>query len=93
MPAITDDMVPQPDRAIVSREVDGEIYLASADGERMYTLSEVGAEIWRACDGTRSVGRIVDQLLEMYDVGQETLQQDVAEFLALLSDRGLVRWK
>lgn len=92
MPMIGPDALPRHSPEVVFREVDDEVYLCAADGSTMYTLSEVGADIWRASDGTRTVREIVHHLLEIYDIDQQTLQQDVEEFLALLRDRKLLSW-
>lgn len=68
----------------------GEVFICSADGETLFTLSAVGADTWRACDGKRTVGEILDILLASYDVEPAELERDMAAFLADLGDRDLL---
>jgi hypothetical protein len=68
----------------------GEVFICSPDGETLYTLSDVGADTWRACDGQHTVGEILDQLRAVYDVESEVLERDLAAFLADLEERDLL---
>ena len=57
---------------------------------QIFELNLLGAEIWKLCDGSRSVGQIVEELTERYDVTAEELERDVREFLADVEGRGWV---
>ena len=73
-----------------ARSDEDEVYICSADGETLFTLADVAADIWHACDGRRDVAAIVDLLLESYEVARDELEGDVAAFLADLEARGLL---
>ena len=92
MPVIDPDALPRRHPDVLFREVDEEVYLCAADGATMYTLTDVGADIWRVCDGSRSVRDIAEHLLEIYEIDRETLQRDLEEFLGVLHERNLVSW-
>ena len=83
-------------RDLVEREIEGEIIivpLTSGIGDledELFTLNEVGKDIWTRIDGKKSVGAITKELLEMYDGDAETLIRDVLGFLAELEKRKLV---
>ncbi len=57
---------------------------------QIFELNLLGAEIWKLCDGSRTVGQIVEELMEGYDVGREELEKDVRDFLADVAERGWV---
>jgi hypothetical protein len=85
--------VPQPNEEVVVKEVDDEIYICSADGETMYTITDVGADIWRACDGVNTVGDIAELLLAAYDVNGETVAEDLESYLSDLAEKKLIRFQ
>jgi len=56
----------------------------------VYTLSPVAARIWALLDGQRSVGSIVDMIVEEYEVSRETAEADARELLSDLVEVSLV---
>jgi pyrroloquinoline quinone biosynthesis protein D len=58
--------------------------------ERAVLLSPTAAEILDLCDGTRTVGGIVDMLQRRYPAA--SLVADVTEFLATAAGRGWITW-
>ncbi len=54
----------------------------------MHQLNYVGGAIWQLCDGTRTAGAIVDQLLGEFDVERDELAADVETFVADLLEKG-----
>ena len=49
--------------------------------------SEVAERIVELCDGTRTLGRIVDALCEEFDVGREQCAADAVQFVRLLTEK------
>ncbi|MFH1844023.1 MAG: PqqD family protein [bacterium] len=90
MPGLNYDAVPQHQAEIVTREIDDEIYICSADGETMFTITTVGADIWRACDGSHSVSEIVEILIAAYEVDRETVERDLEAYLTDLETKQLI---
>ena len=84
------------DPSVVYREIAGEAILVPirrniSDMESIYTLDEVGADIWDLIDGERTAGNILDVLLGEYDVGAEVLSNDLAEFIQQLLSIGAIK--
>ena len=68
-------------------EVENEGTLIIVDGGQIFELNLLGAEIWKLCDGERSVDDIVEVLSGQYDVERTELESDVVEFLAGMAEK------
>ena len=84
------------DPSVVYREIAGEAILVPmrrniADMESIYTLDSVGADIWDLIDGERTLGDILDVLLDEYDVEASVLSGDLDEFIEQLVSAGAIR--
>lgn len=70
---------------VVAREIMGETVLVplgeANDFNGMIILNETAGEVWKRLPDTASTDDIVRELLEIYDVSEETLKCDVDEFL------------
>ncbi len=82
--------VPRRNEDAVWREVDDEVFVCSPEGDLMFTLRDVSADIWRAIDGTNTVTEIRDLLLAAYEVDSETVTRDLAECLEYLASKRLI---
>jgi hypothetical protein len=83
------------DPSIVHREIAGEAILVpirrhAADLESIYTLSDVGAFIWKLIDGKTSTSEIKSAIVDEYDVSPEEAEADLAEFLQQLESIGSI---
>lgn len=58
------------------------------DGIR--TLNETGAFLWKQIEQGADEEKIVNALMEEYEVDEETAKNDVQEFVNLLINNGLV---
>jgi hypothetical protein len=68
------------DEAVIVRQEEAEVI----------ALNEVGASILSLLDSRRSVGDLLDALLEEYDVDRDSLAGDVSRFLTELREAGVV---
>jgi hypothetical protein len=82
--------VPRPAEQLVLRQEDDEIYICGPDGETMFTLAAVGADIWRACDGRNTVADILAMLVANYNVEKGTAEADLQLYLRDLESRNLI---
>jgi hypothetical protein len=55
-------------------------------------FNPVGSRIWELMDGSRTVGQIVAQLIDEFDVEPERAQRTTLEFFAMLEEKELVAW-
>jgi coenzyme PQQ biosynthesis protein PqqD len=84
-----------PSAQVVSRTIADETILVPISGnlanmERIFTLNEVGASIWRLMDGKRSVQEILRELLQEFDVAEDQLAGDIVEFVEQLKGSDLI---
>ncbi len=73
------------------REVGDGLVILAATGTATHSLDEVGAFIWRQCDGQHRVAEVVAALIAEYDVEPARATGDVQAFLNDLSAADLVR--
>ena len=80
---------------IVTRQMGDEMVLVPlsdkvADMTNVITLNEVGADILKILEEASTMDKVVEELLEIYDVDRETLLTDVEEFIREAVDKGVV---
>ena len=92
MTALNHEAVPRHSQDVDVREEEDEIFVCAADGDTMYTISAVGADIWRAIDGTNTVGDILELLLVAYEIDRETVLKDLEDYLGLLEEKKLIEF-
>ena len=54
-------------------------------------INDVGTKIWDQIDGKRTLGQILDSVLEEYDTTQDQARRDILEFVAELHEHQMVR--
>ncbi len=72
------------------RLIEEEAILLDLDEGEVLRLNPVGAEIWNAIDGTRSVAEIVAHICRTFEVSHRTARRDVDRFLKQLLRHELV---
>ena len=55
-----------------------------------FSLNPVGAKVWALIKQRKSTGDIIASLVKEFDVPEEQIRSDVAEFAALLKQNGLL---
>lgn len=75
---------------VLFQEVSGETVLLDLASESYFGLDSVGTRIWTLLKDDKSVGQVLDALLEEYEVDRETLEADLAELLDNLLAAGLI---
>jgi hypothetical protein len=84
------------EKSFVTRKVDDELVLVPlvnsvADMTRVLTLNNTGAAILEAMNGQNTVREIISQLLEIYDVQRDKLQEDVKTFIDDAILKGIIK--
>jgi hypothetical protein len=82
-------MVSQVEGNIIS-DMDGEKVMFSIANGKYYNLGEIGGVIWDLLKEPTSSEQIVSNLLEQYDVDQETCVDQVLSFLTMLVEENLI---
>jgi coenzyme PQQ synthesis protein D (PqqD) len=81
--------VSAPDYVLV-QELEGEAVLLNLEGERYYSLDDVGTRMWNVLTTAPSIGAAHGALLDEYQVDSERLEQDLLELVERLASDGLV---
>lgn len=58
--------------------------------ERVIETEGPASEILRRCDGTRTIGEIVDELAVLYTADRAEIEDDVTEMLAELATKRMI---
>ena len=87
--------VPRRSDAFVSRKVGDDTIIVPvragvANLEAVFTMNAVGTTIWQRIDGQATVDELARALSDEFDVSPAAAAADVAEFVRLLSEKGLV---
>ena len=72
------------------RLIEEEAVLLDLDEGEVLRLNPVGAEIWNAIDGTRTVAEIVAHICRTFEVSHRTARRDAQQFLKQLLRHELV---
>ena len=75
---------------IPSRWMEGEVILIDPDEGELLRLSPVGAAIWEALDGERTIESIIACIQENFEAEPKRIQRDVFAFLKQLRSQGLI---
>ena len=76
---------------VLFQEVSGETVLLDLASESYFGLDSVGTRIWALLKEDKSVGQVLDALLEEYEVDRQTLESDLEELLGNLLAAGLIQ--
>ncbi len=63
---------------------------AAVDLRGMITLNETGAFLWKQLQTPQTTQSLCDAMTEVYDVTSEKAGEDIARFLQMLSEHGLL---
>lgn len=79
---------PKPD--VLVRELDGEAVILNLGDESYYGLNESGNRMWQTLINAASIDAAAKQLLDEYEVEEQTLRADLAKFISSLLERKMV---
>lgn len=71
------------------RIIDGEAIIISPQERELHNLNEVGTQIWKLADGSRTLAQIAQELTLTYGVTVEEAIPDVLAFAQELSQLGV----
>ena len=72
------------------RVIAGEAVVLRQEAAEVLVLNEVGARILELSDGSVSLGSIVEQLEEEFEVARQELESDVTTFVGDLVEAGVL---
>jgi hypothetical protein len=75
---------------VLFRELAGEAVLLQTESGLYFGLDEIGTRIWSLLQQHGELGRVYEQMLEEFAVSPERLREDLLQFVATLTARGLL---
>jgi hypothetical protein len=75
---------------VLVQEAHGQTVLLRMEDGAYFTLEEVGAEVWRLCDGERGFDAVVAAVCEVFDAPVEVIRADVRAFVDEMMDERLL---
>ena len=75
---------------IDTTDLNGEIVMMDLEKGRYFSLNGVGSRIWEIIEEPIGINKIVDCLLEEYDVNRNECEENVLEFLGKLYDANII---
>lgn len=75
---------------IDTTDLNGEIVMMDLEKGRYFSLNGVGSRIWEIIDEPIEINKIVDSLLEEYDVNRNECEENVLEFLDKLNNANII---
>lgn len=58
--------------------------------ERKITLDEVGSEVWQMCNGRNSVGDMIEELADKYQLNRKEAEVSLLQYLKTLGQKRFV---
>jgi Coenzyme PQQ synthesis protein D (PqqD) len=72
------------------RQIDDEIVVLDADRAEYLAINGAGARLWPALVEGASLEQLADLLVDTYEIDSERATADASQFVATLSDQGLI---
>jgi hypothetical protein len=94
----TDTISPLPDNALIERnpdlfaaDMDGELVMMSVARGEYFGLGGIAPRLWALLETPRTLAALRGIVLAEFDVDEPTCRRDIADFVANLQSRDLVR--
>jgi len=75
---------------LVSSNVDGEKVMMSIESGEYFGLDSVGSRIWELIENPIQVEKLIELLLDEFDVEKEQCEADTVDFLDQLFEKRLI---
>lgn len=75
---------------IDSTDLNGDKVMMNLEKGKYFALNSIGSRIWDAIEDEISIGQVISQLLEEYDVEEEVCKNTVLSFVDKLKNEGLI---
>lgn len=72
------------------RIYDGQATIVLSDPGETKVLNEVGSAIWSQIDGKRTLGQILDTIMQQFHISREQAESDLLEFATSLHEQHMV---
>ena len=75
---------------IDTTDLNGDIVMMDLEKGKYFSLNGVGSRIWNLVGEPVEVSKVIDSLLEEYDIGRDECEKNVLEFLSKLESEQIL---
>lgn len=75
---------------VLSRDLQGEAVILNLNTGVYFGLDEVGTRIWHLLEEYQSLQKVLDSMIEEYEVGHAQCAEDLLSFVTKTLEKGLV---
>jgi hypothetical protein len=75
---------------VLSRDLQGEQVILDLNSGVYFGLDPIGTRIWHLLQAHQPLQKVLDSLLDEYEVAEAQCTQDLLSFVALMMEKGLV---
>ena len=72
------------------RIYDGQATVVLPSHAKVHVINEVGSSVWERIDGVKTLGQILDEILDEFDIERARAEVELFEFVAALRAEGMV---
>ena len=90
---ITGDQLLQRCTDVVFSHIDDEVVMMNIETGEYYGLNAVASRIWEALENPITFDRLINLLMQEFDIDETTCHNDVARFLNQMAEKKLVNNK
>jgi len=76
---------------IMHSKIDEEVVMLSPDMKDYLGMNITGSEIWDLLEKPVTVGKIIEQLLQQYDIDSETCKNETIEYVNNLINNRIIK--
>ena len=85
--------IPVPNPNFCVRKLSTETVFMAPKGDKIHALDEVGTDIWESVDGQKTLGEILENICQQYEVQQSIAEADLYVFMDGLLAKELISFK
>jgi hypothetical protein len=74
----------------VSSLTENETIVVLPEKGQVKVLNDVASQVWKMLDGSHSIQQIVKQISVDYEIAEESIQDDILEFVQVLLEREMI---
>lgn len=82
--------IPERNEKIIWKTVQEEAVLLDSRNGRYFGLNPVGCSFWQNVDSKRTLGEIINLLIEEYDIDRNILVSDIEDLIGVLKNKELL---
>lgn len=75
---------------IDTTDLNGDLVMMDLEEGRYFSLNSVGSRIWQLIEEPIKVNKVIDALLEEYEINRSQCEENVLEFLGKLNDSKII---